>query len=212
MPPFSQKKHSKAPALLLDYGGVLMRTRTRAARIAWDARLGLLAGSVERAIHESEHWRLCQLGEMSETAYWAAIAQQLRLRDTELEELRADYFAADDLDQGLIAQLREIRTAGHSVALLSNESRSLPARLADLGIDDLFKPLLVSALLGVMKPQPLSFQIALQLLGRVPGEVIFIDDLTANVQAAAALGIQTLHFREGLPLAAMLAEIFALSS
>ncbi len=208
----SNPQHSTNPgaarALLLDYGGVLMRTQTRALREALDARLRLPAGSVERVVHSSEAWRQCQLGSISEAAYWAAVAEELRLPSADLPQFRADYFAADELDHEAIAQLRRIHTSGTAVALLSNESRSLPARLAQLGIADLFAPLLVSAYLGFMKPDARAFRAALALLGLPPAQVVFVDDLAANVEAAAALGIEAIQYREGMPLAEMLAAHF----
>lgn len=198
-------------ALLLDYGGVLMRTQTRCLREAWDARLGLPVGSVERVVHDSDAWRQCQLGRLSEADYWQAVAEELAIPSDDLPQFRADYFAADALDHEAIALLRRIRAEGTAVALLSNESRSLPARLAHLGIVDLFSPLLVSAYLGFMKPDPQAFYAALALLSLAPGEMLFVDDMAGNVEAAAALGIQAIQFCEGMPLAETLAARLGLS-
>ena len=164
--------------------------------------------SVERVVHGGAAWRQCQLGSISEAAYWAAVAEELRLPIANLPQFRADYFAADALDHEAIAQLRRIRASGTAVALLSNESRSLPARLTQLGIIDLFSPLLVSAYLGIMKPDPRAFHAALALLDLPPAQVVFVDDLAANVEAAAALGIQAIQYRAGMSLAEMLTANF----
>ena len=163
----TQDSTNPAPprALLLDYGGVLMRTRTRTTRNAWDERLGVPAGSVERVVHGSAAWRQCQLGTLSEVDYWQAVARELSLASDVLPQFRSDYFAEDELDQEVIALLRNLRAQGTPVALLSNESRSLPARLSHLGIADLFSPLLVSSYLGCMKPDAEAFQAALALIG-----------------------------------------------
>ena len=187
-----------------------MRTRSRARREAWDRRLNLPAGSVERAVHASEAWRRCQLGRLTENAYWQEVATELRLPVADLPQLRADYFADDALDRDAIACLRRLRESGVAIALLSNESRSLPARLARLGIADLFEPLLVSAYLGVMKPAPLAFAAALALLGLPPSQVVFIDDMAENTRAAARLGFQASQYREreSPPLTEMLAALF----
>ena len=194
--------------LLLDYGGVLMRTQSHATREAWDERLRLPAGSVERVVHGSEAWRQCQLGALSEADYWQAVAQELPLASDELPQFRRDYFAEDELDHAAIAILRNLRARGTPVALLSNESRSLPARLAHLGIVDLFSPLLVSSYLGCMKPDPEAFQAAIVLLGSAPADVLFIDDMAENVAAAASLGMQAIQFRVGMSLSELLEERF----
>ena len=207
----TQDSTNPAPprALLLDYGGVLMRTRTRATRNAWDERLGLPAGSVERVVHGSEAWRQCQLGTLSEADYWQAVARELSLASDELPQFRSDYFTEDELDQEAIALLRNLRAQGTPVALLSNESRSLPARLAHLGIADLFSPLLVSSYLGCMKPDPEAFQAALALIGSAAANVLFIDDLAENVATAASLGMGAIQFRAGMSLRELLAERFS---
>lgn len=206
----TQDSTNPAPprALLLDYGGVLMRTRTPATRNAWDERLGLPAGSVERVVHGSEAWRQCQLGTLGEADYWQAVAEELPLASVELPQFRRDYFAEDELDQEAIALLRNLHAQGTPVALLSNESRSLPARLAHLGIAELFSPLLVSSYLGCMKPDPEVFQAALALMGTAPADVLFIDDLAENVAAAASLGMRAIQFRAGMSLSELLVERF----
>ena len=53
-------------AVIFDWGGVLMRTVDASPRLAWDARLGLAPGSVNRLVFESPAWRRAQLGQISD--------------------------------------------------------------------------------------------------------------------------------------------------
>ena len=53
-------------AVIFDWGGVLMRTVDASPRLAWDARLGLAPGSVNRLVFESSAWRRAQLGQISD--------------------------------------------------------------------------------------------------------------------------------------------------
>ena len=201
-------KSRRPRALLLDYGGVLMRTRSRALRVAWDTQLQLPRGSVERIVHGSEAWQRCQLGQLNEKDYWQSVARELQLSPEALPQFRSDYFAADQLDRKAISLLRSLRTQGIPVALLSNESRSLPARLAQLGIADLFSPLLVSSYLGCLKPEPAAYRAALALMGKPAEVVLFIDDRAENVGAAISLGMQGVQFQEGKSLSRMIWQRF----
>ena len=47
--------------------------------------------------------------------------------------------------------------------------------------------------MGIRKPDPCIFQLALEQLGDIsPGQVIFLDDYQANVDAARDLGLQAI--------------------
>ncbi|MBT3227819.1 MAG: HAD family phosphatase [Candidatus Marinimicrobia bacterium] len=51
-----------------------------------------------------------------------------------------------------------------------------------------------SFMVGSMKPEPLIYEIAIKKSGFRPEEILFIDDLEANVQAAQNQGINTIHY------------------
>jgi len=57
---------------------------------------------------------------------------------------------------------------------------------------------------GTLKPEIDIYKIALGRSGISPGEAVFIDDLKANVDAAARLGMQGIVYCEGLNLRAEL--------
>jgi putative hydrolase of the HAD superfamily len=192
-------------ALIFDFGGVLMKTTTQAPRHAWDDRLGLARGTVERVVHGSESWRLAQTGALSEGDYWADVADQLGLDQPTVRVLAADYFSADQLDPTLIDLIRQQRGRGQTVALLSNDAPSLRHKLAALGIDTLFDPLVISGDIGVMKPAPDAYTAVLDRLGIPAAHGVFIDDMPANITGAQAVGLHTVNYTPDLDLAAALA-------
>lgn len=59
-----------------------------------------------------------------------------------------------------------------------------------------FKGVVISAEIGVVKPQPAIFEYLLQRYALQAGETLFIDDALDNVTAARATGLQTIHFTE----------------
>jgi epoxide hydrolase-like predicted phosphatase len=191
-------------AYVFDFGGVVVRTEDYAPRHAWDERLGLPIGSVERAVHHSDLWVQVQLGRITQRAYWNGVAELLYMRKEDIEQLRKDYFSCDRLNYRLIDVIRELRAAGYPIALLSNDSVQLESRLNELGIADLFDHVLISALIGVMKPDVTAYRVALQALKTAPQQTFFIDDSLVNVRAAQSLGMHAMLYRPDTDLRAEL--------
>ena len=60
------------------------------------------------------------------------------------------------------------------------------------GLKEYFAPIVVSAAVGRMKPDPLPFEVAMQALDVTPENVLFVgDDLRNDMQGAKALGCRT---------------------
>lgn len=65
------------------------------------------------------------------------------------------------------------------------------------GIDDFFERLFLSYKMGMVKPQKEIFSTMLEDAGLKAEETLFIDDSSANCEAAASLGINVLHDPKG---------------
>ena len=62
----------------------------------------------------------------------------------------------------------------------------------------LFKTPYYSHEMGMRKPDPGSFTYIVDKEGLVAGETLFIDDNEPNIIAAASVGLQVLHLKEGM--------------
>jgi len=60
-----------------------------------------------------------------------------------------------------------------------------------------FDPIVISAEIGVNKPEPRFYQILAEKIGEEPGEILFVDNLLVNVDAAEKLGFNVLKYNEG---------------
>lgn len=87
--------------------------------------------------------------------------------------------------------VRELRTRGHALALVSNCSHATRGIVDDLGFDQLFDTVVLSFELGVRKPDAGIYQAALAALDTAPADALFVDDQTAYCDGARALGIET---------------------
>jgi putative hydrolase of the HAD superfamily len=194
-------------AVVFDFGGVLMRTADPISRREWEAQLGLAPGELERAVHGSEAWIKAQCGQISVEDYWATVAAALKIPTEQLPALQADFFRDDHLDYDLVKFIADLRRMGYKVGLLSNDAPTLEAKLRDqLAIYDAFDAVVISAQIGVMKPDPGAYHAIAQRLGVKPATCVFIDDNLANIDGARRVGMQAVHYRAGMDLRAALSE------
>lgn len=118
-------------------------------------------------------------------------------------------FAAD---QAVVALLRRVREEARlPLVLVSNASVDLEDDLAGLGLAQLADHVVSSARVGVAKPDPRIYAIAVEHAGVAAERCLFVDDSRANVDAALALGMSALHYRVPADLSAALAPAFTIS-
>jgi putative hydrolase of the HAD superfamily len=93
----------------------------------------------------------------------------------------------------LVARLAQTRQV--LLATLNNESRELNLyRIEKFGLRNYFAVFFSSCFLGVQKPDPQIYRLALDLSQRAPEECVFIDDRPVNLECARQLGIHTIQF------------------
>jgi putative hydrolase of the HAD superfamily len=81
------------------------------------------------------------------------------------------------------------------LAMLNNEARELnDYRIESFELGRYFDSFFSSCYVGLRKPDPKIFDLALDVLQRDAEEVVFIDDRQGNCDAAAALGIHAIHY------------------
>ena len=68
-----------------------------------------------------------------------------------------------------------------------------------------FKDIVLSSAVGVCKPDPRIFALALRRFGAAAGDCLFIDDVAANVAGAKAAGIAAVQFTSAAALRQLLA-------
>jgi putative hydrolase of the HAD superfamily len=72
--------------------------------------------------------------------------------------------------------------------------------VADVPFQSIFKKAYFSHELGMRKPDPASFAQILENESLMASETLFIDDNKPNVEAAASLGMSTIHLTEGMKI------------
>jgi putative hydrolase of the HAD superfamily len=103
---------------------------------------------------------------------------------------------------GKIARMRRFL-----VASLNNESREINEyRIEKFKLRDYFEAFFSSCYLGVRKPDPGIYGLALKITQQSPAECILIDDRGLNLECAREVGMQTILFKDLAQLRADLAH------
>ena len=104
-------------------------------------------------------------------------------------------FAATVLQTEMLDLIRELRLGGLRTGLLSNSWGTQDAYPRHL-FGELFDDVVISAEVGMRKPEERIFALAADRLGLPPRSCVFIDDIEGNIVAARALGFVAVHHRE----------------
>jgi len=101
---------------------------------------------------------------------------------------------SDPIEEG-VTLLHQFHGAGIPCYGLTNWSAdTFEETLPLLPFMHLFTHVAVSGRLKIGKPDPAAFHHILEIIEKPPHECVFIDDSAANIEAAAHLGFQVVHF------------------
>lgn len=126
-------------------------------------------------------------------------------------------FTPDDFKQFMFDQsqplaglicLRALHATGrYRLVMLNNESLELNEyRLKTFGLKDYFGDFFSSCYVGMAKPDPLIYRLALQITQVEPVQAIFIDDRAVNLESAWDLGLRAVRYESPAQLLDYLAE------
>lgn len=127
----------------------------------------------------------------SRVEYWQPILDRLGVQPSgelisNLATLDADLWT--ELRPSASELLQVVQGWSVQTALLSNAPIVLGKAIRRTAWAAAFDFIFISAELGVMKPDPVVYDMVTAELGAEPGEIAFIDDREPNVDAAAAAG------------------------
>lgn len=179
-------------AAIFDWGGVLVHSDLHETLGRWDQRLGLSTGSVLQAIFAGTDATVL-VGEVSAEEHWRTVCSALSLSEAQHGQLISELEAAEVFDAELGAFARGLRTR-LGTAILSNLWSDGRSAIRRHHPEQLVDHVLISAEIGVSKPHPRAFEIALARLDVEPREAIFVDDSDDNIAAATALGLHPVRY------------------
>lgn len=97
--------------------------------------------------------------------------------------------ARGTIDEELLLMVDRLRADGHTVAILTNGTDTVPAELDHFGITERFDAVFNSAEIGYIKPDRRAFEHVVSALAVTPEAVFFTDDSAGKLQGARELGM-----------------------
>ena len=187
-------------AVIFDFGSVLVQMGDETPRQALAEQLGVPLKELYRLVFDSETASRAMVGELTIEQHWQAVGAALGVAPEALPAVRAQFWSADQVNTELVDFIRRLRPK-YKVGLLSNAWNDLRQGMQQrFGFDGLFDELVISAEVGLAKPDPRIFRLAVARLGVQPEQAIFVDDVLANVEAARLIGLQAIHYRHNSQL------------
>jgi putative hydrolase of the HAD superfamily len=199
-------------AVFWDIGGVIVRTHDWSGRSRWEKQIGLHPHELERIVFSGAMGKKASVGQASSDDVWTWVLDHLGLPESDRHSLQRDFFDGDKVDEELVTFIRGLRTV-YLTGVISNawsETRSWLEN--EWRIADAFDQIVISAEVGVAKPDPRIFHLALKGLEVTPKESVFIDDFDANVKAAREIGIHSILFRDPEQAISELRQLLGLNS
>ena len=183
-------------AIIVDIGGVLLLRDAMPAHSEWEDRLGIDRGGFARGLFGPDLAAQATVGAVSAAQVWQEMAARLSLSETDVQALRRDFFVGERLNAPFIAFLQRLRPAYRTAALSNAWSGTREAMRVHYGMDRLVDLMIFSDEEGIAKPDARIYHLAAGRLGVRPEEAIFVDDVPRNVEAARAVGMLAVHFRD----------------
>jgi len=198
-----------AKALIVDFGGVLTTS-------VWDSfadfcvEKGLDAGAI-KTLFRSDPGALADLrgletGSVSEAAFERSFADRLGLSDA--SDLIDSMFRGMLPEPHMVAAVRGARRARVKTGLISNSWSTAHYDRALLA--ELFDDVVISADVGLHKPEPEIYRLSCARLAIEPADAIFVDDLRENVAGAEAVGMVGVLHRDPTATVARVEELLGI--
>ena len=182
--------------VIFDLGGVLIEWDPDRILASYYAEHDVRA-PMKAALFRHPDWLDLDRGTMSEAQLVVRVAERTGRPAAEIEGLLEAVRASLRAKVDSVALLERLFARGVPLYCLSNISSSMFAHLRQRhSFWGVFRGIVISGDLQLMKPEPEIFATLLQRYGLSAGDTIFVDDHEPNVAAARALGLHAVWFKD----------------
>ena len=184
-------------AVLFDFGGVILSSPFEAFA-AYERRVGVPEGTIRSINATDVHtnaWARLERAEVDLDGFVALFEAEARAAGHELSGAEVLECLRGELRPEMLTAIRRLRER-FAVALLTNNFLTGMPDWSSGGsfheLVDLFDVVVESSRVGVRKPEPRVYEIALEELDIAPSQAVFLDDLGVNLKPAREMGMITI--------------------
>lgn len=167
------KKVNEITTIAFDLGGVLMKEN--------DYNLTPEAKTIERELHE--------INNDDDFIEWIAERDNTAKNKVKLsiKEIIDNLYELRDPD--IFSKLPKLK-----FVIASNHLTSINNWIEKVGIKKHLYEVIISADIGVSKPNPKFYKILVEIIKENPENILFVDDQIENIESAKKFGLKTLHY------------------
>jgi putative hydrolase of the HAD superfamily len=149
---------------------------------------------------DTDHpWHQLERGELTFEDCNAALAAAAAAKGVTLDPIAllmrmGEGGTARIVRENVLAAAQRVKADGYRTAIITNNIREFREGWGSLfDVESVAELVIDSSEVGVRKPDPAIFRLALERLGGIaPERAVFLDDAAGNIAGAAALGIHAI--------------------
>jgi putative hydrolase of the HAD superfamily len=191
--------------VISDFGGVLT-TPLVESFMAFQDQTGITTETLGRAMAAATEANgdnplfEMERGELSETVFLEKLTDALEPllgHRPEMHRFKEIYFEALEPNPPMIDLMRELRSEGYRMAMLTNNVREWePLWRPMLPVDEIFETVVDSGFVGARKPESRIYELTLERIGARADACLLVDDVEVNCEGARRAGLSAVHFRD----------------
>ncbi|MFH1623454.1 MAG: HAD family phosphatase [Candidatus Aenigmatarchaeota archaeon] len=131
-----------------------------------------------------------------------ALHRAIMRKEDDADNYARLYVSTRKFNDGMLEIIGELKAAGYKLPVLSNATHENIHANRRFGTYDHFHPhpLILSADVGLDKPDRRIFELAARRIGLRPEQCVFVDDKKRNVDAARQVGFNAIVFKNAKQL------------
>lgn len=181
-------------AILFDLGGVLFVDGTEQFIGYLRDALGVDSTKASQLL-KGELGSKYREGKITRDAFWQTFKQELSLTAPK-EDLEEKWISGYHLNRGTKALIQELAKRYDVYYLSDNVQERIDVIERKYHFLSLFKDGIFSHVVGVRKPNPKIYKLAVEKTQMTPEEIVFIDDKASALEPAEKLGMKTILFKD----------------
>jgi putative hydrolase of the HAD superfamily len=190
-------------AVIFDAGGVIITSSDAYGFLA--KKLGISDARMLEA-RKKYVWP-AQRGELSTDEFLTKFSDELKVDKEKIKKLFEEGSSLLSVNAEVLKIVDALKKGGYALAMITNTVKFYSNFMKEQDVYRKFSPMIASYEVGLRKPDPKIYKIALEKLKLKGEDCVFIDDKEEHLAPAAKLGMKTILFKNAEQLKADLQKL-----